>query len=1079
MNTHIICENCGGESYSINRNGVAVCDFCRSPIPQASTYSEEVKEIISARQIKDFAKADVLCNELLSNNQSLSAAWWQKFLIKYGICNVKDTDGSLKSTFCNYHYEPNVDLLKDEYLKKAMDFAQSPSDRAIYKQQAEYIQNVLNNYIKLMEADKNVYDIFISFKSHEDELVMGKKKRTDDYANAETIYNFLKDECGYKVFWSPVEIEYNTEMAGEEYESRIYKALQTSQALVLLGSKQEYLESRWVANEWSRYKYFIDTGFKPKNSLIIGYNSVFNPPTALGAVNLPKFDCDNMNALKQLAQLIQNAGVVANRSVIGEKKFDKAVVKRGDKPKNKVMSLFNIGEENTNKKAVSSNQIARTVIGSARANKVGVRITDQDEMLEAIYALIKDQAWDSAKDELNRLVAENPSCIKAYIYLLFIDNEVSTVDEFVQKSASFKHNVGEDGKTLFDYCMEYADKTQLKDADLCAEIYAKSFEYCLENGQYEPALKFYENVTKYDIPQAEACVLLLEEKLQKIVSIKPGNENARLMADAYMKSVGEENLDELLFVAGCLIKYSDFGDAQEFITKALELDPTSAEANFDKLLLEIKSNGHHMPAVAKEKVFENTRLDKKTPLAFENMVDKTQSFELINTIIQNGSKAEANAVIKAVFDRTGDLLAEGEDDDIPANEMFEAVIKPLLEEIKEILKFNFQNREKIKLLLFDGLLEYVIPNQEIKNYLLEFIEYFITSTDSQDINTHIDYNYRAGEYFRAQADYENAAKFYDKALEYFNGNTRVLLAMLLNKLEYAGRANELPAERLVNCLSQDASMLNDKSISTKKTYSLDKGVATLIEELLKWSNHYVDAPPEKDIDENYTHAADLKFDNIITFFTDVLMNGLATDRYYSDGKAKMFEADDAIKDLSKEKQDQNVEQGIGVTIVKNVLNWEDKAEKKYRKDHGLCETCGLTLNKKGLCPKCSKIDSPFICDKCGAGVDSAEVTKCPTCGANTKPKQNLEVKKAQAKTTSNSKTQSKATVKPISTTSSVEIETDDTYSSSLQVETDEKPKTTAKATVKPIVTSSVEIETDDSFSESLKVETSDDSESNK
>ena len=316
------CLQCGGDLKTNPKTGVPTCIYCgREYKDSVGSYSYDLQEIVNRRQMREFIQAEELCKELLHKQPESSEAYWQTLLSTLGVVYVQE-EGRAKPTFFSYTYDDR-ELIKDnEYYKKAIMYARSSENREFYQSKAEELDVLLKEFFNLV-AKENSYDIFISFKKTTEAIVDGERRTidTDDYIKAREIYDSLKDK--YKVFFSPVSIGADTGIEGEKYEPRILKALQTSQAMILIGSRKEYLEAQWVENEWRRYQYFIQKGNKQKQSLILGYfRNMPSLPTALKDIQLPSFDMFKGNYLKELRDKLSfvrsSKGL---KSVIGERKI--------------------------------------------------------------------------------------------------------------------------------------------------------------------------------------------------------------------------------------------------------------------------------------------------------------------------------------------------------------------------------------------------------------------------------------------------------------------------------------------------------------------------------------------------------------------------------------------------------------------------------------------------------------------------------------------------------------------------------------------------------------------------------------
>ena len=97
------------------------------------------------------------------------------------------------------------------------------------------------------------YDVFISCKS-------------EDYAYARDIYNYLKNECGRKVFLADAELrKKGVAVFGEVID----EALDSADHLILFASKAEYAKTTYVKNEWRLFLEEKRSGRKEGNILTV------------------------------------------------------------------------------------------------------------------------------------------------------------------------------------------------------------------------------------------------------------------------------------------------------------------------------------------------------------------------------------------------------------------------------------------------------------------------------------------------------------------------------------------------------------------------------------------------------------------------------------------------------------------------------------------------------------------------------------------------------------------------------------------------------------------------------------------
>lgn len=101
------------------------------------------------------------------------------------------------------------------------------------------------------------YDVFISSKS-------------EDYHLAEKVYDFLTAK-GLSVFLASKILE---KLGESEYASKIDELLDNSTHLIVVSSKLDYINSKWVKYEWSLFSSDLKSGYRQGNLLTILSNSI-------------------------------------------------------------------------------------------------------------------------------------------------------------------------------------------------------------------------------------------------------------------------------------------------------------------------------------------------------------------------------------------------------------------------------------------------------------------------------------------------------------------------------------------------------------------------------------------------------------------------------------------------------------------------------------------------------------------------------------------------------------------------------------------------------------------------------------
>lgn len=195
--------------------------------------------------------------------------YWRTLLCYYGIEYVRDsTNNSLMPTVTRMQVDS---ILDNEYYKNAFAHARSEDVRQYYSSQATYLENVLQKYQQICACEAP-YDIFISVKQGNED-----GSPTSDSRVAMHLYYRLKEK-GFRVFNSAETLQ---DKAGQEYEPYIMHALSTAKLVVVVASREEYINSPWVRNEWRRFRWLRDQeGMQTTRKIVvyhIGSNTIHLP----------------------------------------------------------------------------------------------------------------------------------------------------------------------------------------------------------------------------------------------------------------------------------------------------------------------------------------------------------------------------------------------------------------------------------------------------------------------------------------------------------------------------------------------------------------------------------------------------------------------------------------------------------------------------------------------------------------------------------------------------------------------------------------------------------------------------------
>ncbi len=239
------CETCGAVLIYAEDGMSAVCSACDN---KYFFQQEKSQALILAlnranryRLNNNFDDAITEYRLVTDQNPTDAEAHWGLLISTYGIEYVEDPRTHRHIPTCRRTIRQDIREHAD-YLA-ALRYA-SPEQRARYEKSAAVIAR-LQKHIKQQLEDEQDYDVFISFKSTDD-----NDNPTRDRVVARRIYDEL-EKRGIRTFFSEVTLK---DRIGEDYEPIIYKALYSCRYFVLVATDESYIESAWVKNEWSRFR---------------------------------------------------------------------------------------------------------------------------------------------------------------------------------------------------------------------------------------------------------------------------------------------------------------------------------------------------------------------------------------------------------------------------------------------------------------------------------------------------------------------------------------------------------------------------------------------------------------------------------------------------------------------------------------------------------------------------------------------------------------------------------------------------------------------------------------------------------
>ena len=258
-----MCDNYNAAHFIHLQRGY-ICQHCNA-YHYYSTQDEELRCQIGYSYIRnyEFSEAETEFRAIIKQYPDSVAARWGFLLAHFGIVEIKGfyekkmhEDGTselaVKPIYCFQHYEKwkhKTFRTEPEYERLKELLANEPEALSVCEQKAAEIDTALAEFKKSKNSSER--DIFICVKiSNATENNPEALGRTEDFEEAKRLYKELSDR-GANVFFSFVTLK------GDKIKAdyQIWTNLLKSQKMLLIASKNEYLESAWVKSEWKRWRY--------------------------------------------------------------------------------------------------------------------------------------------------------------------------------------------------------------------------------------------------------------------------------------------------------------------------------------------------------------------------------------------------------------------------------------------------------------------------------------------------------------------------------------------------------------------------------------------------------------------------------------------------------------------------------------------------------------------------------------------------------------------------------------------------------------------------------------------------------
>ena len=470
----MFCTNCGSNSITFENN-IYSCQSCGSKFEKKQVDSKMFVDLRLAdnyRQSTHFDEAKKLYKKIIEDypDDNLTDVYWGLFLCEQNVIFEDDGKGEKFPSF----YKINSQSVEDtpSYLKAITYASKHDIEKVkVFNDLGERIEYARKMYLDIANTT-NPFEIFICFKNTDQ-----NGNHTQDRQLAMDIYNEFSGK--YNIFFSEKTLK-NIKSNYREYEPNIYYGLYTDKIMLLICSRNEYIESKWLKNEWSRFTQ-INSNKQEKKCIIPIFTDGYNP-----------------NDLPSDLQSIQ--GIFDDRKLISnlEHQLDSII-----HPVDKFEELRKQQEEERLRQEQRLAEIASNI---SRINMGGNGNGENkvNNYIDAIKKFLELENFTKVKESLDLLKGISPNMFEVYWYSMFYDNKCKSLDSLSQvPKIVFTEN--------FKTCKSFASLPEQK--TLIETLENKYFENIrnltklvqdyYEKGNYKTFVDFHGRLAKYDVSSFE------------------------------------------------------------------------------------------------------------------------------------------------------------------------------------------------------------------------------------------------------------------------------------------------------------------------------------------------------------------------------------------------------------------------------------------------------------------------------------------------------------------------------------------------------------------------------------------------
>ena len=471
-NTIFKCLGCGNGLESGKAvDGLVTCDFCgmKRTVPKRETKPAALTYLMLAEhdlEVGEFDKAYTGYRKAAEADGEEPEAYFGMALARFKVQYLKDFTAETVRFQPICHEITEKKFTEDKNYLKALSLS-SGNRRAKYEEQAREI-DYINREFCTLKAKGAKYDCFLCVK-----VTNESGGHTEDSHTATTLYHELK-KAGYSPFYSEEEVRGRT---GADYEALILYALWSSRCMLVICSNEEYLQTPWVKNEYTRFIKMLREEEKEDRSIAIVFGDT--PVEKLSGVQgkIQGIPFKSYDALDRIRAFVDRFAV-KEAPELARKEYGTVTYQK--------KSVLKTGVEKRRLTVTGGGEV--TVSDKAKLNIAGEFLTRR--------------VFSAAIRFCDQLIKDNPQNGEAYWIRFLAENQCVNTDGFISKqavnenfdslekaiAASSKQRGKEFYKALFEHVEKHKDYACYKEYIELPDSGAKEIE-ALTRSIYESAVK--------------------------------------------------------------------------------------------------------------------------------------------------------------------------------------------------------------------------------------------------------------------------------------------------------------------------------------------------------------------------------------------------------------------------------------------------------------------------------------------------------------------------------------------------------------------------------------------------------------